>query len=237
MRLLVLQHISCEHPGAFSEVIAERGVDAVPVELDRGEALPDWRDFDAVLAMGGPMGAYDDADHPWLTAEKELVRDAVADGRPFLGVCLGVQLLASALGSEVGPLEGGAEVGLLPVELTAEGREHPLFAGMPEPLLTLQWHGDTFALPEGAKLLASSPAAPHQAFQAGRAAYGVQFHLEVTPEMVREWGEVPAYRDALASTLGKERGAQFLAEAERRATELHPAAHRLLANWLDLGAT
>jgi GMP synthase (glutamine-hydrolysing) len=234
MRLLVLQHISCEHPGAFSEVIAERGVDAVPVELDKGEALPDWRDFDAVLAMGGPMGAYDDADHPWLTAEKELVRDAVADGRPFLGVCLGVQLLASALGSEVGPLEGGAEVGLLPVELTAEGREHPLFAGMSESLLTLQWHGDTFALPEGAKLLASSPVAPHQAFQAGRSAYGVQFHLEVTGEMAREWGEVPAYRRSLAETLGEEGGAAFLADVERRADELRPAAQRLFSNWLDL---
>ena len=77
MRLLVLQHISCEHPGAFSDVIGERGVEAVPVELDEGEALPDWREFDAVLAMGGPMGAYDDTEHPWLEPEKELVREAV----------------------------------------------------------------------------------------------------------------------------------------------------------------
>jgi GMP synthase (glutamine-hydrolysing) len=230
----VLQHLSCEHPGAFSEVIEERGVEAVPVEIDEGEPLPDWRDFDAILAMGGPMGAYEDSEHSWLTPEKELIRDAVQAGKPFLGVCLGVQLLASALGAEVGPLEGGAEVGLLPVDLTAEGREHPLFAGMPEPLVTLQWHGDTFELPQGSTLLASSPAAPHQAFQAGRAAYGVQFHLEVTPEMAREWAEVPVYRQALAKTMGEEKGDEFLAEVERRAEELHPAARRLFSNWLDL---
>ena len=212
----------------------ERGVEAVPVELDRGEPLPDWREFDALLAMGGPMGAYEEAEHPWLAPEKELVREAVEDGRPFLGVCLGVQLLAAGLGAEVGPMEGGAEVGMLPVELTAEGREHPLFAGVPEPLISLQWHGDTFELPEGATRLAESPVARNQAFQAGEAGYGIQFHLEVTPEMAREWAEVPAYRRSLAETLGEEEGARFLAEIERRAEELHPGAKRLFANWLDL---
>jgi GMP synthase-like glutamine amidotransferase len=236
VRLLVLQHISCEHPGVFSEVIEERGVEAVPVEVDEGQPLPDWRDFDAVLAMGGPMGAYEEGEHPWLVPEKELLREAADEGRPILGVCLGVQLLASALGAKVGPMES-AEVGLLPVQLTEEGRADPLFAGMPEPLVSLQWHGDTFELPEGAALLASSPAAPHQAFRAGEAAYGVQFHLEVTPRMADEWAEVPAYRDSLAATLGPERGAEFLAEVKNRAEELRPGARRLMENWLDLSAT
>jgi GMP synthase-like glutamine amidotransferase len=233
MRVLVLQHIACEHPGVFSEVIGERGVEAVPVELDQGEALPDWRQFDAVLAMGGPMGAGDDADHPWLTAEKELVRDAVEDGRPFLGVCLGVQLLAAALGASVHPSEP-PEVGLLPVELTEEGRQDPLFAGLGERLVSLQWHGDTFELPEGSVRLARSDLVPNQAFRAGDRAYGVQFHLEVTPEMAREWARVPAYMQSLAENLGEEKGSAFLAEVERRAEELHPAARRLFGNWLDL---
>ena len=235
MRVLVLQHISCEHPGVFSEVMVERGVEAVPVELDEGEGLLDWREFDAVVAMGGPMGAGDDAEHPWLALERRLVRDAVEAGRPFLGVCLGVQLLAAALGAPVHSLER-AEVGLLPVELTPEGRADPLFAGIEEPLITLQWHGDTFDLPPGAVGLASSPAAPNQAFRSGERAYGVQFHLEVTVEMAREWAQVPAYRRSLADTLGEEEGAAFLAEIERRAAELHPAARRLFANWLDLAA-
>ena len=211
----------------------DRGVEQVPVELDENEPLPDWREFDAVLAMGGPMGAVDDAEHPWLAPEKRLVREAVDGGRPFLGVCLGVQLLAAALDAPVYPAER-PEVGLLPVELTPEGRDDPLFAGVEEPLVSLQWHGDTFDLPDGAALLARSPLVPNQAFRAAERAYGVQFHLEVTGEMAREWAEVPAYQRSLADTLGEEDGARFIADVERRADELHPAARRLFANWLDL---
>jgi GMP synthase (glutamine-hydrolysing) len=235
MRVLVLQHIACEHPGVFSEVMHERGAEAVPVELDEGERLPDWREFDAVLAMGGPMGAGDDADHPWLAPEKRLVREAVEDGRPFLGVCLGVQLLAASLDARVFESER-PEVGLLPVELTSEGRDDPLFAGIDGSLVSLQWHGDTFDLPSGAVRLARSPQVPNQAFRAGRRAYGVQFHLEVTGEMAREWSQVPAYRRSLAETLGEERGAAFISDVERRADELHPAARRLFSNWLDLAS-
>jgi GMP synthase-like glutamine amidotransferase len=233
MRTLVLQHIACEHPGVFSEVMRERGVEQIAVELDRGEPLPDWREFDCVLAMGGPMGAGDDADHPWLAAERALVREAVEAGRPFLGVCLGVQLLAAALGAPVYSAER-AEVGLLEVELTPEGRADPLFAGLDDRFASLQWHGDTFDLPDGAVRLARSPMASNQAFRAAERAYGVQFHLEVTGTMAREWAEVPAYRRSLAQTLGEERGAAFIAEIEERAGELHPPARRLFANWLEL---
>ena len=233
MRVLVLQHIACEHPGVFSEVMRERGVEPIPVELDENEPLPDWREFDGVLAMGGPMGAGDDAEHAWLGPEKRLVREAVEAERPFLGVCLGVQLLAAALGARVYDAEQ-PEIGLLPVELTAEGRDDPLFAGLDERLMSLQWHGDTFDLPSGAVRLAHSPPVPNQAFRAGERAYGVQFHLEVTGGMAREWGEVPAYRRSLAETLGEEGGTAFLADVERRADELRPAARRLFSNWLDL---
>jgi GMP synthase (glutamine-hydrolysing) len=212
----------------------ERGVEPVAIELDENEPLPDWREFDAVLAMGGPMGADDDADHPWLSAEKELVREVIEEGRPFLGVCLGVQLLASALGGRVYSLEG-PELGLLPVELTAEGREHPLFEGVEDPFPSLQWHGDTFELPDGAVALASSPVAT-QAFQTGERGFGIQFHLEVTPEMAREWSEVPEYRAYLAEALDPERADAFLVELQQRAEELHPTGRRLFGNWLNLAA-
>jgi GMP synthase (glutamine-hydrolysing) len=192
-RLLVLQHIACEPPGVYEDVLREHGAELRRVEVDEGEPLPDWREFDALLAMGGPMGARDDADHPWLAPERELVREAVEAGRPVLGVCLGVQLLAAALGARVYAAER-AEVGLLDVELTAEGRADPLFAGLDDRFVSLQWHGDTFDLPGDAVRLASSPLIANQAFRAGERAYGVQFHLEVTGEMAVEWGGVAAYR-------------------------------------------
>jgi len=232
VRLLVLQHISCEPPGVFSEVMRERGVEAVAVEVDEHEEIPDWREFDGVLAMGGPMGADDDADHPWLTAEKQLVRETVEAGRPFMGVCLGVQLLASALGAPVRSMDA-PELGLLPVELTPEGKEHPLFEGVEDPFPSLQWHGDTFDLPDEAVSLARSPVAT-QAFQVGERAFGIQFHVEVTPEMAREWAKVPEYGAYLAQALDEERAAEFLSEVERRAEELHPTGRRLFGNWLEL---
>jgi GMP synthase (glutamine-hydrolysing) len=229
--ILVLQHIACEPPGVFEDVLRERGAELHRVELDEGEPLPDWRAFDAIVAMGGPMSATDDDTLPWLTEEKRLIGEAVRAGTPFWGVCLGVQLLAASLGARVYP---GAkpEVGLLPVELTDDGREDPVFGGYDDALVTLQWHGDTFDLPEGATRLASSPAYENQAFRFERA-YGVQFHLEVSPEMAREWAEVPEYVASLERTLGAEQAPAFLAEIEERADEMRAAGRALFERWLD----
>lgn len=234
MRVLILQHIACEHPGVFSKVLDDQGVERVAVELDAGEPLPDWRRFDAVVAMGGPMSAGDERELSWLIAEKRLIRDAVRARTPFLGVCLGVQLLASALGARVMPDPGGPEVGLLPVDLTSEGERDPLFTGLERPLVVLQWHGDTFELPEDGVLLARSAHTEHQAFRWGDRAYGVQFHVEVTGAMAREWGEVPAYRESLASTLGAEAGERLLFDVAERAPAMGDQARRLFANWLAL---
>ena len=145
-------------------MLRERGAELHRVELDEGEPLPDWREFDAIVAMGGPMSANDDAELPWLTGEKQLVSDAVRAGKPYWGVCLGVQLLAASLGARVYP-GPEPEVGLLPVSLTGEARSDPVFGEAPHELVTLQWHGDTFDLPDGAVRLASSPAYPNQAFR------------------------------------------------------------------------
>jgi GMP synthase-like glutamine amidotransferase len=214
----------------FEDVLLERGGAIHRVELDEGEPLPDWREFDAIVAMGGPMSANDD-DLPWLRAEKRLIRQAVQAGTPYWGVCLGVQLLAAALGARVyaGPVP---EVGLLPVTLTDEARLDPVFGGAPSELLTLQWHGDTFDLPAGAVRLAASPAYPNQAFRVGNA-YGVQFHLEVSPEMAREWAEVPEYVASLERTLGVEQAPRLLGEIEDRAGEMRAAGRTLFERWLD----
>ena len=231
MDVLVLQHIACEPPGVYEDVLVERGARIHRVELDEGETLPDWREFDSVVAMGGPMSVNDEEAFPWLSEEKRLLADAAHAGMPVWGVCLGVQLLASSLGARVyqGP---EPEVGLLPVEITAEGRADPVFASAPADLVTLQWHGDTFDLPEGATLLASSPAYRSQAFVFERA-YGLQFHLEVSPRLAAEWGGVPAYSASLEAIRGPGALDRLVGEVTEHADATLPLARDLFGRWLE----
>jgi GMP synthase-like glutamine amidotransferase len=144
-----------------------------------------------------------------------------------------VQLLASSLGARVyaGP---APEVGVLPVHLTAEAADDPVFAGLPETVPTLQWHGDTFELPDGAVLLATSPAYPNQAFRVGRAAYGVQFHIEVTTELSHEWSVVPAYVEYADRVLGPGGIEGLLADFAARTEEMQAHARGMFGRWLDL---
>jgi GMP synthase-like glutamine amidotransferase len=230
MRVLVLQHIACEPPGVFEDVLRERGATLLRVELDEGEALPDGG-FDAIVAMGGPMSATDHVELPWLADEKRLIGEAVRAGVPFFGVCLGVQLLAASLGARVyaGP---EPEVGLLPVTLTEEARSDAVFSALPAELVTLQWHGDTFDLPAGAVRLASSPAYENQAFRYANA-YGVQFHLEVSGAMAAEWAEVPEYAASLERMLGAEAAAEFLRRVAESADAVRAHGRTLFERWLD----
>lgn len=230
MDVLVLQHIACEPPGVYEDVLRERAARITRVELDEGEHLP-TRPFDAIVAMGGPMSVNDVDEHPWLRDEKRLIADAVNGGVPVWGACLGVQLLASALGARV-YAGSEPEVGLLPVTLTEAGRADPVLGSLPPEVITLQWHGDTFDLPEGATLLASSPAYPNQAFRV-RNAYGVQFHLEVTPAMADEWSEVPAYRAYADQVLGPGSLPKLLEEFGDRSIELMDHGRRMFEAWVD----
>ncbi len=231
MRILVLQHIACEPPGAYEDVMRERGATIHRVELDEGEPLPDHTGFDAIVAMGGPMSVNDEDQYPWLRDEKRLIGDAVRKGVPYWGACLGVQLLAASLGARV--YRGHEpEVGLLPVSLTDAGRSDPVLEGLPETFTTLQWHGDTFDLPEGAVLLARSTAYPNQAFRSERA-YGVQFHLEVSLEMARPWAEVPAYAESLDRVLGPGSLPALIGELEHSGPRMLVHARTMFARWLD----
>ena len=232
MRVLVLQHIACEPPGVYEDVMLEAGVELVRVEVDEGEALPPLGDVDGIVAMGGPMSVNDEERLPWLRDEKRLIAGAVEAGVPFFGACLGVQLLAASLGARVYP--GSApEVGLMPVTLTDAAAEDPLFAGLPRELPTFQWHGDTFDLPPGAVLLASSPAFENQAFRYGPTAYGVQFHLEVSAHLLAEWGEVPEYAAALERVLGPGARARLLEEFAPAAETLGTLARTVFTRWLE----
>jgi GMP synthase (glutamine-hydrolysing) len=231
-RACVLQHIRCEPPGIFAQVLSQRGIAIDTVELDEGGRLPAWRDVDLVLAMGGPMGVNDEAAHPWLADEKRWIESAVRAGVPFLGVCLGAQLLAASLGAAV--RTGSApEVGVLPVTLTPAGLADPVFAALGQEFPALQWHGDTFAIPAGGVHLGNSAAYAHQAFRFGEAAYAVQFHVEVTEEMLAEWNQVPAYQAAAQAALGSS-GFDILVRSFRGAREsMADSAQRLFAGWLQ----
>ncbi len=230
---LVLQHIACEPPGVFEDVLVERGARIHRVELDEGDRLPDWREFDLIVAMGGPMSVNDDAELPWLADEKRAIGEAVRAGVPFWGACLGVQLLAASLGGRVysGPVP---EVGVLPVTLTEKGAADPVLAGLPREFPTLQWHGDTFDLPDGGVLLAGSPAYPNQAFRFGQNAYGVQFHVEVSAEMARQWAQVPAYVEYLDRTLGPGSLEPLMAEFDAAAAEMQSHARTMFERWMDV---
>lgn len=231
--ILVLQHIACEPPGAYEDVMLERGVRLHRVELDEGEPLPDWREFDGMVVMGGPMGAGDDSDHPWLDAERACIGQAVRAGLPFFGACLGSQLLAASLGARVYTGET-PEVGVLDVELTEAGRDDPVLGGLPSSFPTLQWHSDSFDLPEGAVLLASSPAYANQAFRVGPTAYAVQFHVEVTSDMAAEWASVPDYARALEQVRGPGALDELLEAFEARREEMTEHARTMFSSWLEL---
>jgi GMP synthase (glutamine-hydrolysing) len=228
--LLVLQHIGCEPPAAYEDELLARGLSLHRVRVDEGEELPDWRACSAILAMGGPMGAYDDTLHPWLRPEKRLIADAVRAGKPFWGVCLGAQLLAASLGAGVapGPLP---EVGVLPVELTAEGAADPVFAAAPASFQAFHWHGDTYELPRGAVQLARSQLYEQQAFVFANA-YALQFHLEVTAALVAEWGTVPAYADSLDRLPGGQSLRGLLEQLAVVESATIPLARELFARWL-----
>jgi GMP synthase (glutamine-hydrolysing) len=232
-RALVLQHISCEPLGTHEEVLVERGIGIHRVELDEGQSLPDWRQFDLIVAMGGPMSVNDDSELPWLTGEKRAIGEAVRAGRPYWGACLGAQLLAASLGAKV---YAGArpEVGVMPVKLTEAAVSDPVFLGLPAELPVLQWHGDTFDLPDGSTLLAGSDAFPHQAFRWGTRAYGVQFHLEASVKLVRDWARIPAYVEYLEREHGPGAAPKLLAALEAREAGMRAHAAAMFRRFLDL---
>ena len=170
MKLLVLQHAAVEHPGIFRSFLEEDGHSWDAVELDAGEALPAIDGYDGLWVMGGPMDVWQEEAHPWLVAEKAFIREAVEGrGVPYLGLCLGHQLLAEALGGSVGP-SATPEIGVMDVQLTEEGASGVFCDGLPERFPTLQWHSaEVTQMPAGATCLATSPACAVQAMKWGSA--------------------------------------------------------------------
>ena len=203
MKLLVFQHIECEHPGILRSFLAEDNVQWQAVELDAGEAIPALQDFDALWVMGGPMDVWDVEANPWLIPEKQAIRTWVRElKRPYLGLCLGHQLLADALGGTCGP-QNPPEIGVLDIQLTDAAAKDPVFSGLPTTQKCLQWHSVCVAQPpENTTVLASSDICRVQAMRVGDCAWSMQYHVELEADTVANWGEIPAYRNALEKAMG-----------------------------------
>ena len=200
-RALVLQHHPDEHPGALAPMLAAAGLTITTVELDEGEQIPALDEFDMLIAMGGPMDVWQEAEHPWLVTEKAAIRHWVTElDRPYLGVCLGHQLLADALGGTVGPMTE-PEIGVVEISLTPKGLYDHVFGHLPEVVLGLQWHGAAVKRPPaGAAVLADNDHCAVQALRVGARAWGVQFHVEVETSTIPKWAQVPEYEEVLART-------------------------------------
>lgn len=184
IRLHVLQHVPFEGPGCIADWAKEKDHTITVTRLYAGDALPGYADFDWLIVMGGPMGVYDEDRYAWLPSEKTFIRGAVGAQKTVLGICLGAQLLANVLGAPV-IRNPQREIGWFPLQLTKNGAASLLFAGLPEQIPAFHWHGDTFALPPQADLLASSEGCAYQAFVYRQRVVGLQFHLEVRPENVQ----------------------------------------------------
>ncbi|MEW6585441.1 MAG: type 1 glutamine amidotransferase [Nitrospirota bacterium] len=195
MSILIIKNISSEGPGTIADFVREDRIPVTVVELGSGETLPSLEQFDTLVVLGGPMGVYEMDRYPHLASGSRAIREAINRDMKVFGICLGSQMIAHCLGADVypGPRK---EIGWHHIEVTGEGMKDPLMRRLAthpgvgdfwRRFKVLHWHGDTFDLPPGAVLLASSEAYRHQAFRYRDKVYGFQFHIEVTKEMIFEW--------------------------------------------------
>ncbi len=230
--VLVLQHARVEHPGVFSDFLREDGSQLLTVELDEGEQLPSSLDpFDLMIVMGGPQDVWQEDQHPWMRPEKEAIRKFVADmQRPYLGICLGHQLLADALGGKVKPART-PEVGVMTVEKTEAGRSDHASAGLPDPLTVLQWHGaEVVAAPPGGTVIACSAACPIQALEVNGRAYSLQYHFEVADDTVANWAVIPEYAKALEDVMGADAVSRLDGQVAEQLPQFNKNARTLYDN-------
>jgi GMP synthase (glutamine-hydrolysing) len=184
-RVLFIQHSDVDRPGLLGETLDDIGLPLDVIRPDLGQSVPESLDaFAGLVFGGGPQGAYEQERYPYLSRECALVRHAASSGKPVLGLCLGAQIMALALGARVRPSR--PEVGFFEVTLDPISLYDPLWRGMPSKFIATHWHGDIFEIPPGGMRLGSSALTPNQLFRYGHALYGLQFHLEMTPGLLEE---------------------------------------------------
>ena len=235
MEIIVLQHIKVEDPGYIKDLMLKDGVNLTTIELDEGEKIPeDLSKFDAMFCMGGPMDTWMEDKYPWLINEKQKIKNFVVDlKKPYLGFCLGCQLLGEVVGGNV-VKSTKPEIGMLDINFSKEKNNDVLFATFPDKVKALQWHSYEVVNLENNKnvtLLASSPTTKYQIFKYQNHAYGIQFHIEVKDTTVNDWGCVAEYKSALEKQLGKGALEKFDKEAKLNMSQMNNCSKTLYSNF------
>lgn len=228
MKVYALQHAEPETPGQIAEVLRDRDIGITTVRSFAGEDVPaTMAGHDGLVVMGGPMGVYEVDRYPYLGKEIDLIRDAVRAGKSVLGVCLGSQLVAAALGAKVAPAQ--KEIGWHPISLTDAAARDPIWKGVERSFDVLHWHGDAFDLPQGATHLSESTVTRYQAFRYGKNVYGFLFHMEMDEGMVRAM--VESFGDELRSVGGD--AAMVLARTDAAVREMRRIGRMVFGRWAD----
>ena len=235
MEVIVLQHIKIEDPGYIKDLMLNDGVNLTTIELDEGEKIPNnLSKFDAMFCMGGPMDTYMEDQYPWLIEEKKRIKEFVVTlKKPYLGFCLGCQLLGEAVGGNV-VKSNPSEIGIMDVNFSAEKNNDSLFSSFPNKIKSLQWHSyevDNLQSNKDVVILASSPITKYQIFKYQNHAYGIQFHIEIKDTTVNEWGCVPEYKSALEEQLGEGALVKFDKEAKSNMSEMNKYSKILYTNF------
>lgn len=229
--ILFIKHIPIEGPDTLGEFLVRRGIVCREIDLSRGDQLPPSLDgIEAVVSLGGPMNVYEEGKHPFLKAEHVFIQNVLKAEIPFLGICLGSQLLAKACQAVV-TKSPKKEVGFDGIQLTKEGMKDPLFKGLAGEFDVYQWHEDMWMVPTGAVLLATAKGCPHQAFKVGPCAYGFQFHIEITEQTVREWCD-EYFSSTDAEAMKKKQ--QMLNDYSQKKLAYSAVADRIYGNLLKL---
>ena len=238
MKVIVLQHIKIEDPGYIKDLMIKDGSELTTIELDEGEKIPqDLSTYDAMFCMGGPMDTWMEKDYPWLIEEKKRIKEFVVElKKPYLGFCLGCQLLGEIIGGKVVKSKN-PEIGMLNINFSENKNDDLLFSEFSEKITSLQWHSyEVQDLDNNGDvtLIASSPETKYQIFKYKSHAYGIQFHIEVKKTTVGEWGCVPEYKSALEKELGEGALEKFDKEAKINMTSMNNYSEILYKNFKKL---
>ncbi len=229
-KFIVLQHIECEGLGILEDILKKRDIGFKYVKIHKNESLPEKLEHGSgLIILGGPQSVYERKKYPFIAQEEHLIEIAVSRGFAVLGICLGSQLIASACGAEVKP-SGKKEIGWHDVTLDPCNMDGCFFGGLPKKIKVFHWHGDTFDIPKSGMRLASSKMFPNQAFRFGKGVLALQFHLEVTEEMIKAW--LKEYKKELVAL--KLDPKKILEDTKKYAPSLKKYAQVMFNNYLDI---